>query len=61
MSIVVDNVVDLVGYFSDVATTQPPFLVILLAIGALLTGVSVTIFGGLALGALLSPFTAGKY
>jgi hypothetical protein len=59
MSIVVDNVREMVGFFTTVATTDP-LSAILLALGALLTGVAVTIFGGLTVGGLIAPFTAGK-
>jgi hypothetical protein len=60
MSIVLDNLREMVGYFSDVALGDP-LSAILLALGAVLTGVAVTIFGGLSVGGLLSPFTDGKY
>lgn len=60
MSILLDNALELVRYFGDVATANPTSAV-LLAIGAVVTGVAVAVFGGLTLGAVLAPLSAGKY
>jgi len=60
MPMVVDNLREMVERFTEVATTDP-LSAVLLALGAVLTLVSVAIFGGLSLGGLLSAFSAGKY
>jgi hypothetical protein len=60
MSIVVDTAREMVGYFTTVAFADPVSAV-LLALGALLTAVAVAVFGGLALGGVVAPFTGGKY
>jgi hypothetical protein len=60
MSIVVDNALEMVELFNGVATSGP-LSAILLTLGALLTVVAIAIFGGLTVGGLIAPFTAGKY
>jgi hypothetical protein len=60
MSIVVDNALEMVELFTGVATASL-LSAALLAIGSLLIGFSMAVFGGLTLGSLLSPLTPGKY
>ncbi|PCR91459.1 hypothetical protein [Natrinema ejinorense] len=57
LNIIVDNIVEMIGLFSDVAMGAglAPLLVLM---GALLVAVSVGVFGILTLGAVGNLFTA---
>lgn len=62
MANIIQNVFDLVGYFTDVALTSPVSAVLMLT-GFLLVGVSSLVFGYLALGAAVDfilPESVGR-
>ena len=53
---IVENVIDMIGYFGDIAAVGPVSAFLLL-VGSLLLGVSVAVLGGLTAGAALDLVT----